>query len=197
MSSELEAERLRLIERCKTMCVDVHGHIGTDSEHEEVSKLLVSIIMLLSDLGQYPIRSEEVRKSFEDWAKSKDLHVHRQVNSIDPNGYGYQSTDWAWRAWQAARSQPAASSKENAWQKSCPDFPNCPNIGCPCEPKVNDAKPSAPRVVNDADVQNACDTYNRKLDSFGLGTMNEEGLQYASLPCMRAALESIAHPIKD
>lgn len=21
------------------------------------------------------------------------------------------------------------------WQRNCPDYPNCPNLGCPCEPK--------------------------------------------------------------
>lgn len=54
------------------------------------------------------------------------------------------------------------------------------------------ARPAQPGGVSDADVEGACNEYNKKLDSFGLQDMNEDGLQYASLPCMRSALTYFA-----
>lgn len=50
----------------------------------------------------------------------------------------------------AVQAEPAQAAQVPDWQRNCPDFPNCPNLGCPCEPKAVDGWVLVPREPTDA-----------------------------------------------
>lgn len=43
--------------------------------------------------------SDKMREEFEEWAVSCDMCTY-----LDDIEYRHQSTEWAWRAWQASRA---------------------------------------------------------------------------------------------
>lgn len=56
-------------------------------------------------------------------------------------------------------AQPAQVDGIKEWQRNCPDYPNCPNLCCPCEPKDGTAQEQPGWKVPDVVAGVMCDCW--------------------------------------
>ena len=77
--------------------------------------------------------TDKMREEFEMWASGKGL-ILRKATSGKQFYYLFEDTDYAWEAWQAARTVPEASSA--IFSSRCPmcSYQHGHQIGCENNP---------------------------------------------------------------